>query len=90
MLGVSSRQLQRWLSSSETAAPEGEDARRVRLVARVANQLRFVLTPAGTVAWFGWPRHDLDGRCPRDLLDDPAAEPTLTAIAGAMRSTFAA
>lgn len=90
LLGVSSRQLQRWLSSGETAAPEGEDARRVRVVARVANQLRFVLTPAGTVAWFGWPRHDLDGRAPRDLLDDPAAEPTLTAIAGAMRSTFAA
>lgn len=90
LLGVSSRQLQRWLSSSETAAPDGEDARRVRLVARVANQLRFVLTPAGTVAWFSWPRSDLDGRCPRDLLDDPAGEPMLTAIAGTMRSTFAA
>jgi len=90
LLGVSSRQLQRWLSSSETAAPEGEDARRVRLVARVANQLRFVLTPAGAIAWFDWPRSDLDARAPRDLLDDPAGEPVLSAIAAAMRSTFAA
>jgi DNA-binding transcriptional regulator YiaG len=86
LLGVSARQLQRWLSTTEAAKPEGEDARKVRLVARLVNQLRFVLTPAGTVEWFSWPRADLDGRRPRDLLDDPAAEPTLATIAGAMRS----
>jgi DNA-binding transcriptional regulator YiaG len=89
LLGVSSRQLQRWISTSETAQPDGEDARKVRLVARIVNQLRFVLTPAGTVEWFTWPREDLDGRRPLDLLDDPAQEPTLTTLAGSMRSTFA-
>jgi uncharacterized protein (DUF2384 family) len=89
LLGVSSRQLQRWLSATETAQPEGEDARRVRLVARIVAQLRFALTPAGTVAWFDWPRTDLDQRRPRDLLEDPIEEPRLLMIAGAMRSTLA-
>jgi DNA-binding transcriptional regulator YiaG len=89
LLGVSARQLQRWLSESEAVQPEGDDARKVRLVARVVNQLRFVLTPAGTIDWFGWPRTDLDRRRPLDLLDDPAEEPTLVTVAGAMRSQLA-
>jgi DNA-binding transcriptional regulator YiaG len=37
LLGVSARQLQRWLSTREPARPEGEDARKVRLVARLVN-----------------------------------------------------
>jgi DNA-binding transcriptional regulator YiaG len=49
LLGVSARQLQRWLSASEAAQPEGEDAPKVRAVARVVNQLRFVLTPCRAV-----------------------------------------
>jgi uncharacterized protein (DUF2384 family) len=89
LLGVSARQLQRWLSATEPVQPEGEDARKVRLVARVVNQLRFVLTPAGTVDWFSWPRSDLDQRRPLDLLDDPAEEPTLAMISGATRSQLA-
>jgi hypothetical protein len=89
LLGVSARQLQRWISPNETAEPEGEDARKARLVARVINQLRFVLTPAATVDWFSWPRSDLQSRRPLDLLDDPAEEPTLTVIASAMRSNLA-
>jgi DNA-binding transcriptional regulator YiaG len=89
LLGVSARQLQRWLSTSEQAQPEGEDARRVRVIARLVNQLRFVLSPAGTVEWFGWPRSDLGQRRPLDVLGDPAAEPTLTTIAGSIRSQLA-
>jgi hypothetical protein len=89
LLGVSARQLQRWLSPAEVAHPEGDDARKVRVVARIVNQLRFALTPAGTVEWFGWPRSDLDNRCPSDLLDDPTQEPTLLRIASSMRSTLA-
>lgn len=89
LLGVSARQLQRWLSERETVQPEGEDARKVRVVARVVSQLRFVLTPAATIDWFGWPRSDLDERRPVDLLDDPAGEPTLATIAAAMRSQLA-
>ena len=89
LLGVSARQLQRWLSQSEAVQPEGDDARKVRVIARVVNQLRFVLSPAGTIDWFGWPRTDLDQRRPLDLLDDPAEEPTLVMVAGAMRSQLA-
>lgn len=89
LLGVSPRQLQRWLSPSEHAQPEGEDLRKVRVVARAVNQLRFALTPAGTVEWFEWSRSDLGDRRPLDLLDDPIEEPTLLKIAGSMRSTLA-
>jgi DNA-binding transcriptional regulator YiaG len=89
LLGVSARQLQRWLSTAEAAQPEGKDARKVRLVARLVNQLRFVLTPAGTVDWFDWPRSDLGQQRPRDLLDDASAEPRLAMTASAMRSQLA-
>jgi hypothetical protein len=89
LLGVSLRQCQRWLSSQDTAQPEGEDARRLRAIVRIVNQLRFSLTPAGAVDWFSWPRDDLQGRRPEDLLDEPERLPELTAIAGSMRSTYA-
>jgi uncharacterized protein (DUF2384 family) len=89
LLGVSARQFQRWVSPNEDVEPEGEEARKARLVARTVNQLRFVLTPAATIDWFGWPRSDLESRRPLDLLDDPAEEPTLSLIASSMRSNLA-
>jgi len=89
LLGVSLRTFQRWLSEAPSQ-PEGDDARKVRAVARIVGQLRFALTPAGAVAWFDWPRGDLGGRAPRELLDDPASLPELVAIAGSMRGTLAA
>ncbi len=88
LLGVSLRQFQRWLST-QGAQPEGDDARRARAVARIVNQLRFSLTPSGAVEWFGWPRDDLGGLRPLDLLDQPRRLPELAAIAGSMRSTYA-
>ena len=90
LLGVSARQLQRWLSPSERSQPEGEDARRVRARRAHRQPAALRLTPAGTVAWFSWPRHDLEGRRPLDLLADPVAEPTLMTVAATMRATFAA
>lgn len=89
LVGVSLRQFQRWVSTQERTQPEGDDARRVRSVARIVNQLRFALTPAGAIEWFTWPRDDLDGRRPIELLDEPDKLPELTAIAGSMRSTYA-
>ena len=89
LLRVGLRKFQRWASPREQTQPEGEDARRVRAVARIINQLRFSLTPVGAVEWFGWPRDDLGGRRPIDLLDEPARLPELTTIAGSMRSTYA-
>jgi hypothetical protein len=89
LLGVSTRQFQRWVSPTDPSRPEGEDARKVRAVARIVNQLRFVLTAAGAIAWFSWPRSDLGGRTPASLLSDPQRLPELTAAAGSMRSAYA-
>jgi hypothetical protein len=86
---VSPRQFQRWISTSETTQPEGDDAHKVRAVARIVNQLRFVLTPVGTIDWFEWPRDDLGGQTPAQLLADSQRLPELTQIAGSMRSTYA-
>jgi hypothetical protein len=86
LLGVSLRQFQRWLSPTERAEPEGDDLRKVRAVARIVNQLRFSLTPAGAVDWFWW---RLPGRrtAPVDLLRDPAQLPELLRQASSLRST---
>src|SRR5205823_4325842 len=83
--GVSLRQLQRWLSSAEAVEPEGEDARKARLVAKIVNELRFVLTPAGTIDWFYWTREDLGSRRPVDLLGDPEQEPELSMASAGVR-----
>lgn len=87
LLGVSPRQFQRWLSPAEKAGPEGDDLRRVRAVARIVNQLRFSLTPAGVVAWFSRRLPDLGRRRPIDLLDRPERLPELIALAAATRAT---
>ena len=87
LLGVDLRRFQRWISARERTAPEGEEARRVRAVARIAAQLRHAFTPAGVVAWFDWPRPELRGETPRALLADPVRLPDLVLAAGATRST---
>jgi len=87
LLGVDLRRFQRWISARERTAPEGEEARRVRAVARIAAQLRHAFTPAGVIAWFDWARPELGGATPRDLLGDPVRLPDLVLAAGATRST---
>jgi transcriptional regulator with XRE-family HTH domain len=87
LLGVSPRQFQRWLSPSETAGPDGDDLRRVRAVARIVNQLRFSLTPAGVVDWFSWRVPQLGRKRPIDLLDRPERLPELIALAASTRAT---
>lgn len=87
LLGVDLRKFQRWISRANGMKPEGDDARRVRTVARIANQLRHTLSGPGVVSWFGWPRADLGGKAPRDLLNDVSKTPDLMLAAGSMRST---
>jgi hypothetical protein len=87
LLGVSARQFQRWLSPSEKAGPEGDDLRRVRAVARIVNQLRFSLTPAGVVDWFSRRLPQLGRKRPIDLLDHPERLPELIALAASTRAT---
>lgn len=59
LLGVGERTYQRWISTTESAAPEGAQELRVRIVARVTNQLRHVLTGPGVVQWFETPLQTL-------------------------------
>jgi hypothetical protein len=87
LLGVDLRKLQRWVSHTTAMQPESDDARRVRTAARIVNQLRHSLSGPGVIAWFGWPRHDLGGETPADLLNDVSRTPELLLAAGSMRST---
>jgi hypothetical protein len=87
LLGVDLRRFQRWISTRERTRPEGEEARRLRALARLAGQLRHAFTPAGVVAWFDWPNPELGGVTPRELLADPVRLPDLLLAAGSTRST---
>ncbi len=89
LLGTEVRTLQRWLSLSESAAPQGDRATRVRVVARITNHLRHALTGPGVVLWFSRPRRELDNRAPVDLLDEYDAIPELITLAAQARSTSA-
>ncbi len=90
LFGVSPRSFQRWVSESDPVSPEGDDARRVRVVAAAVNHLRHALTGPGTVAWFEHPHPRLDGRRPIDLLDEVDASARLMALAASTRSHTAA
>jgi len=90
LLGVSARTFQRWVSDSDVVGPEGDDARRVRVVAKIVNHVRHVLTGPGVVRWFEVPHPDLDGRRPFELLDDPDAAVRLATVAASARSSTAA
>ena len=90
LLGVRERTFQRWISDSEPSRPEGDDARRLRIVARIAAHLRHSLTGPGVVGWFERPRRDLGGKAPVALLDDPDAVARLLALASGARSSAAA
>jgi DNA-binding transcriptional regulator YiaG len=90
LLGVGGRTLQRWVSESDATRPSGEDERRLRVVARLANQLRHGLTGRGVAAWFERPRIELEGRTPAELLGDEQAFPRLATLASSARSSLAA
>lgn len=86
LLGVSPRTFQRWISETGPGGPQGEDARRVRVVARIVNHLRHALTGPGVVRWFARPHPQLAGGRPLDVLDDPQAADLLTTLAAGSRS----
>lgn len=84
LLGVSVRQLQRWLAA-DGPEPAADDAARIRVVGQVVNQLRHTFTGPGVIAWF-YREHPVLGRRPVDLLDDPLAYPRLLDAATAARA----
>jgi DNA-binding transcriptional regulator YiaG len=88
LLEISPRQLQRWLSESDAGAPSGDEARRVRIVAQVAQQLRHALSGPGVVSWFSIENPDV-GAAPRALLRDPTCTPALVLAARRARSSGA-
>jgi uncharacterized protein (DUF2384 family) len=87
LLGVSVRQLQRWLAHDGTE-PAADDAARIRVVGQVVNQLRHSFTGPGVAAWFNR-EHPVLGRRPIELLDDPLCYPALLGAATAARAMSA-
>lgn len=90
LLGVSVRTYQRWISEREFSLPTGDDERRLRVVARIVNQLRHSLTGPGVVDWFEHPRAELDDSRPVEALDDQERLEPLLAAAAASRGNVAA
>ena len=88
LAGVSVRTFGRWVSGR--TVPDGEEARRLRLVASLVAQLRFSLTPVGVLRWFDWPNVALGDRCPREVIDVPEMTPELFRAAARLRSSVAA
>jgi uncharacterized protein (DUF2384 family) len=87
LLGVSVRQLQRWLAA-DGPEPAANDAARIRVLGQLVNQLRHSFTGPGVVAWF-YRQHPVLGRRPIELLDDPLAYPQLVGAAAAARAMTA-
>lgn len=87
LLGVSVRQLQRWLAT-DGPEPAADDAARIRVVGHVVNQLRHPFTGPGVVAWF-YREHPVLGRRPIELLDDPLCYPQVRDAATAARAMTA-
>lgn len=87
LLSTSTRTLTRWAEGVTT--PDGDEARRLRLVAGLISQLRFALTNAGVLCWFDWSNELLAGHTPREVLADPTATPQLYQLATRLRSSIA-
>jgi hypothetical protein len=90
LLGVGLRTYQRWVSDRGSTMPTGRDERRLRVVARIVNQLRHSLTGPGVIDWFEHPRADLGGSPPVEVLDDADRLEPLLAAAAASRGNVAA
>jgi hypothetical protein len=91
LVDVAPRTFQRWISDTDPTRPQGEEERRLRVVAQIVNLLRHSLTGPGVVDWFGRPSAELQGRPPLDLLrKDPNSVRELFRIASRARSSSAA
>lgn len=85
VLGVSLSTFRRWISPNETTEPNPKHAYRLLVVAKLMQQLRHVLTPAGILSWYETPLAALDERPPSLLLDEPGAFPRLLRLAQHLR-----
>lgn len=87
LLGVSVRQLQRWLSEGGSE-PSADDAGRIRAVGQIVNQLRHTFTGHGVLAWFQRD-HPALGLPPIKLLEDPLRYPEVLRLARSARAMAA-
>jgi hypothetical protein len=85
LLGVKRRTFQRWVSEKDEAGPNTVNDRRLRIVARLVNQLRHGLSPTGVIRWFEHPRAALGDRRPADVLDEPDVLARLQTLAASVR-----
>jgi uncharacterized protein (DUF2384 family) len=88
LLGVGARTFQRWIAQSPTR-PDPKDERALRVLARIANQLRHSLGGIGIVDWLEHPRDELGGRRPIDVLHDSDSTEQLLSLAVGSRSSVA-
>lgn len=90
LFAVSPRTFQRWVSEADEAEPQGDDARRVRVVANLVSHLRHALTGRGVIGWFERIHPMAGGRRPLDLVDEPDGLTQLTRLAASTRSQLGA
>jgi uncharacterized protein (DUF2384 family) len=88
VLEVSTATLRRWADPSVTASPKGDEARRLRVLAKVVNQLRWSFSAVGVIQWLERPHPSLKGEAPQVLLRDadPEGGPKLLRLAKGTRS----
>lgn len=86
ILDVSPSTLRRWADPSATASPRGDEARKLRILARVINQLRWSFTSPGVIEWLVRPHPSLKGDPPETLLEDPEGGVALVRLAAGTRA----
>lgn len=89
LLSVNPRTFQRWISATDDAEPRDEDALKIRLLSRIAQNLRHSFTGPGVLAWLDRPHPDLKGEPPRNLLSKRRSFEQLANLAAAARSSAA-
>lgn len=89
LLGVGTRTFQRWIAQTDPTCPEAADEYALRLLARIANQLRHSLGGLGIVDWLEHPRDELDGARPVDALRNSDLTEKLLSLAVGTRSSVA-
>jgi hypothetical protein len=82
LLGTSERSIQRILASSKPIEP----SRRLLLIGRLVELLRRGWTAEGVIAWLTRPRPAPDEASVLDVIDDPAREQDVLALARAGRA----
>jgi hypothetical protein len=85
LFGPSKRTWERWLSPSGDSEPRGEDEARVRIAARIVNQLRHAMTPRGVMRWFTAGHPALAGQPPAMLVAELRDPQRLVALASEVR-----